>query len=145
MLNNAYRRSFSGAQRKARRLSRNPMGALGLVAQAARKAGSRRGFVRDLWDDFTALLRFVRAWGKGDYRQVPQRSVLFALAALIYFVSPIDAIFDFIPVLGLVDDATVIAFVLNAIRTDLDDFREWELTGGGQAPVIDAETSSAGA
>jgi uncharacterized membrane protein YkvA (DUF1232 family) len=48
--------------------------------------------------------------------------------ALLYFVTPSDLFPDFIPVAGYVDDATIIAFVVNAIKADLDKFLEWEAT-----------------
>lgn len=72
-----------------------------------------------------ALFRLIRAWVKGEY-QVPWRTIVLAIAAIIYLVNPFDAIPDFIPVFGYVDDAAVIAFVINSIRGDLDEFLEWE-------------------
>jgi uncharacterized membrane protein YkvA (DUF1232 family) len=32
--------------------------------------------------------------------------------AIIYFVTPIDLIFDWIPLLGFIDDAAVVVFVI---------------------------------
>ena len=54
----------------------------------------------------------------GDARAGARRTAL--------FVSPIDAIVDVIPVLGLVDDAAVLAWVFRQVRWELDAFREWE-------------------
>lgn len=48
------------------------------------------------------------------------------LAGLIYAVSPIDLIPDFLPG-GFVDDAVVIGWVLKTVHVELDAFREWEL------------------
>jgi uncharacterized membrane protein YkvA (DUF1232 family) len=45
---------------------------------------------------------------------------------IIYFVSPIDLIPDFIPVAGYVNDAAVIAFVVRQVKIDLDKFTAWE-------------------
>jgi uncharacterized membrane protein YkvA (DUF1232 family) len=49
-----------------------------------------------------------------------------ALAAVIYFLNPLDLIPDFIPGIGYLDDATVIAFVFSSIRKDLLKFLDWE-------------------
>jgi len=38
-----------------------------------------------------------------------------ALATLIYAISPIDLIPDFVPVLGWVDDATLVSMLLMAV------------------------------
>jgi uncharacterized membrane protein YkvA (DUF1232 family) len=70
-------------------------------------------------------LRLIRAYAKGDYRAIPWESLLLIVAAIIYFVSPVDAIPDFLPV-RLVDDAVVIAFVVGVVAEELDDFMEWE-------------------
>lgn len=48
------------------------------------------------------------------------------VGGFLYLISPIDAISDFIPVLGLVDDAAVLAWVLRRVRAELDTFRDWE-------------------
>ena len=51
-------------------------------------------------------------------------------AALIYFLNPFDLIPDFLPTLGLVDDATLVALVVASISEDLARFREWEAEQG---------------
>jgi uncharacterized membrane protein YkvA (DUF1232 family) len=48
------------------------------------------------------------------------------VAAVIYFVSPFDLIPDSIPVLGLVDDASVVALVARSNLTLISKFRKWE-------------------
>ena len=41
-------------------------------------------------------------------------------------MSPIDAIPDFIPFVGIIDDAAVVALVLRALRKDVAPFVDWE-------------------
>lgn len=41
--------------------------------------------------------------------------------ALLYFLSPIDIIPDFIPGFGVVDDVIVVCYVLNALFNDIDE------------------------
>ena len=48
------------------------------------------------------------------------------IAALAYFVSPIDAIPDVVPVLGYVDDAVVVACVLHEISDEVSRYRKWK-------------------
>ena len=81
--------------------------------------GSRR-------DDLPVRLRLARAWAGGDYRRVPWKSLVLVVAGLLYFLAPVDAIPDFIPVLGFLDDAAVIAYVLRALQADVRAFEEWE-------------------
>ena len=99
-----------------------------LARRAYDRAQKHPGPLRRVWGEFSTFIRLVRAWSKGEYRQAPWRSIAFAIAALLYFVSPIDAIPDFIPIIGFVDDAFVIALVMRAIRKDVEKFRLWEDT-----------------
>ncbi len=72
------------------------------------------------------LIRLVRAYVKGEYRDLPWETIALAIGALIYFLSPIDLIPDVIPIAGYMDDAAVIGFVVASIHTDLNNFRDWE-------------------
>lgn len=139
IVNRRYLRFFRLAESRARQYVEHPWKAARVVAQASRmsesrKAGAQSAFSRShaggQWQAFKALIRMLRAWSGGRYNKVPVRTVVFGIAALIYFVSPIDAIPDVIPVIGLLDDVTVIGFVLNAIRHDIERFREWEQVEG---------------
>ena len=105
-------------------------------AVAARKTAKRRA--RGPWDggqapskrsvlrDLAAFLRLIRAWAQGRYERFPARSALLIALALGYVVSPIDAIPDFIPFVGVIDDGVVLALVLRALRRDVGPFVEWE-------------------
>ncbi|WP_373713853.1 YkvA family protein [Streptococcus sp.] len=47
---------------------------------------------------------------------------------MIYFFSPIDALPDFILGAGLLDDAFVLNACLKLIKSDVDDFRSWQVS-----------------
>jgi uncharacterized membrane protein YkvA (DUF1232 family) len=42
---------------------------------------------------------------------------------------PLDAIPDFIPGVGYLDDAGVVAMALGAVKAEIDKFRAWEIRG----------------
>jgi uncharacterized membrane protein YkvA (DUF1232 family) len=67
-----------------------------------------------------------RAYARGDYRQVSKSTIILIAAALTYFVSPIDAIFDSLPLGGFLDDAAVLAWVVSEVRAEIEAFRLWE-------------------
>lgn len=46
-------------------------------------------------------------------------------AAIAYFVSPVDVIPDALPIIGYLDDALVLKFVMDFISEDLDAYKEW--------------------
>ena len=79
-----------------------------------------------LWEDIQLLVRLVRASANGKYTGVSVQTLAVIVASILYFISPLDLIPDFIPRVGYVDDAAVIAWVLRSIAEELDDFRRWE-------------------
>ena len=50
------------------------------------------------------------------------------VAALVYLVTPVDIIPDTLGALGFVDDVAVVQTAIEAVRSELDRFREWEDT-----------------
>ena len=47
------------------------------------------------------------------------------MAALVYFITPVDAVPDWVLMLGLLDDLAVLGWVLRRWRSELDTFRDW--------------------
>jgi uncharacterized membrane protein YkvA (DUF1232 family) len=84
-----------------------------------------------LWSDLPLLARLLKAWKRGSYRGLSMRTIVSLAAALLYIVSPIDLMPDFIPGIGLIDDAAVLALLLHSIAQDLAAFRVWEQNRDG--------------
>ena len=72
--------------------------------------------------------RLSRAYASGQYRVLPWKSIMTILAAIIYFVNPVDLIPDFIPAMGLTDDIGILLWVYNSLSTEINKFLEWEKT-----------------
>lgn len=70
--------------------------------------------------------RLLRAYALGQYRNVPWKSLLIIIAAVLYFVSPLDLIPDLLPITGLTDDFAVLLWVYNSVATEIDKFLTWE-------------------
>jgi uncharacterized membrane protein YkvA (DUF1232 family) len=73
-----------------------------------------------------AMLRLIRAYGRGEYRAIAKEALLTIIAAISYLVDPFDLIPDEVPFLGFVDDASVIGFAVTRTRDALDEFMMWE-------------------
>ena len=80
----------------------------------------------------------------GRYRALPKRTLVAMLAGVVYLVNPLDLVADVLPVLGLVDDVAVLAWVTHMIRRDLDSFLAWEREWGDAIDVqaVPADTPS---
>ncbi|PLR83952.1 YkvA family protein [Bacillus sp. V33-4] len=111
---------------KASGYAKDPAKAQNLLKEAMNKANKSRGALADTWDKLQLFFEMIRMWIKGEYRKIPTRSLITILAAIIYFVSPIDIIPDFIIGLGLVDDAAVIVYAFKQISSDIDKFKAWK-------------------
>lgn len=77
-------------------------------------------------DRLRAVPRLVTATMSGRYHgTTPRRLGLMALA-VVYVVSPIDVLPDVLPVLGLADDAMVVAWLAGTVLSETGDFLTWE-------------------
>jgi uncharacterized membrane protein YkvA (DUF1232 family) len=97
-----------------------------LIQKASKKAADKKNALHEVWDRLHLLFDLVTSWRKGEYRKIPTGSILMIIATIIYFVSPIDIVPDFLVGLGILDDAAVIGFTLKQISSDLDKFKLWQ-------------------
>lgn len=119
----AFRRATSDAEDYAG----DPKRLRKLVADAVGKVNViPRGPFADTWPYLMAMIRVIRDYQRGEYRDMAAPKLLIIIAAIIYFVSPFDVIPDWIPILGHIDDAFVISLALKSVRADLDTFMAWE-------------------
>jgi uncharacterized membrane protein YkvA (DUF1232 family) len=144
-----WRRWFERKQRRAVVAVEQPVQLERTANQAEQKAfrSPTGGKLRQAWADIQVLVRLTRAYARGDYRQVSKSTIILIVAALTYFVSPIDAIFDSLPLGGFLDDAAVLAWVISEVRAEIEAFRLWETTSVSpalpSAPPTLPPTSSA--
>jgi uncharacterized membrane protein YkvA (DUF1232 family) len=78
-------------------------------------------------DDFKLLFAVVRDYWHGRYRKIPFWTVAAIVASLLYVLNPFDLIPDFIPLVGQIDDAAVVAACLLMVRQDLHRYKKWKI------------------
>jgi uncharacterized membrane protein YkvA (DUF1232 family) len=120
------RKQFGRDKRRAKEYVNDKQKAAQLIREAIEKANRNKGPLKKLWNKLTTLFRLMKAWAKGEYKEVSTKTILLVIAAIIYFVNPFDVVPDFITGVGFVDDAAVIFFVVTSIQDDLDKFLKWE-------------------
>ena len=84
------------------------------------------GLWRRLIEDLSLLGALIKDYWKGAYREVSPWSILVFTLSIIYVLSPIDVLSDFIPLLGQIDDAFILLFCLYFLEKDLQKYRVWK-------------------
>jgi uncharacterized membrane protein YkvA (DUF1232 family) len=76
-------------------------------------------------EDGQLLLKVVRDYWTGRYRQLPFGTIAAVAFTLIYVLDPFDLVPDFLPIIGQVDDAAVVAACLLLVERDLRSYAQW--------------------
>ncbi|MCL4694540.1 MAG: DUF1232 domain-containing protein [Candidatus Hydrogenedentes bacterium] len=109
----------------ATRVAQDPGQTEKLIRSAERKAARNENAIRQVYKYVVSFSRLLRAYARREYTVVPWGSIILITIALIYFVSPIDLIPDFV-LGGFIDDVALIASIVKQVQSDLDAFRAWE-------------------
>ena len=80
----------------------------------------------DIASRLNVLTRLTKAWRNKEYTEVSYVTVFLSVAILLYFVSPIDLVPDFIPIVGGLDDVLLLGFLLKMIDKEIERFLTWE-------------------
>lgn len=76
----------------------------------------KKGKIAEIWDKVMELWTFAKD------PHAPWAGKAIAIAALVYLITPVDAIPDWIFGLGLVDDASVIAYAIKKLNSDFKEY-----------------------
>jgi uncharacterized membrane protein YkvA (DUF1232 family) len=92
------------------------------IAVARKVRGKKLGGLRE---DVGLLQALCLAYWRGEYRAVSGKAILSVVAGLLYFVSPIDVIPDWLVGVGMLDDIAVLGWVMKTLQGELEAFRAW--------------------
>ena len=67
---------------------------------------------------------YIRDVASGKYKGYKKTHLTLIVAAVLYVVSPIDIIPDFLIVAGLIDDAAIIAWAFNEMSKELAQYKK---------------------
>lgn len=85
----------------------------------------RIGLWRRLLEDLRLFGALMKDCWKGEYRDVSLASIAVSIFVVIYLITPIDVLSDFVPILGQVDDALILLFFICFIERDLQKYHRW--------------------
>ena len=80
----------------------------------------------DTWDEVLLVVEMIKSWAQGDYQDISKKSVIMMIAAIIYFVAPLDAVPDFLFGWGYLDDLAVLRLVFGQIKVEMEKFKDWK-------------------
>ena len=81
-----------------------------------------------LFDDLMLLSALVKDYWKGRYRKIPYKAVAAIAFTILYVLNVVDLVPDFIPGLGLLDDATIVGLCLKLVSYDMEQYKLWKTT-----------------
>lgn len=117
---------FDKLYRQAERLISSDTHISRLLDEVFLKLGEATEVFYKTQDSIIALARMLRSWMEGDYKNISSKSILAVVAALLYFVNPLDFIPDFIPVIGQLDDILILGFLIKTLNKEIERFMAWE-------------------
>ena len=141
-MSNLKNKTFQNALRKAAGIAADPKKISELISSVSDKMSDmdeNKKRVSGFFDKIRTLLRMLRSYINGEYRQIPWKSLLMIIGSLLYFLMPLDLIPDFIPVTGFADDISIIFLVFNGINEDIEAFLDYERSKGSN--VTDSQTN----
>ncbi len=119
---------FIRAFENAKRIFSNKEKVLETLDNAFQKSldlENEKGEISSLTKKVKLFILMIKSYVKGEYREVPFKSILLIFAGLIYFINPFDLIGDFIPGIGYIDDIGIILWILKSVEDDVLRFKEY--------------------
>ena len=92
--------------------------------------------------DLMLFVSLIKDYYKGNYRDIPYKTISAGVVGLLYTLNPIDIIPDFIPFIGHIDDALVLTFCLKLIEKDLQKYQTWKKNQSTPKPTINVKKKS---
>ena len=71
------------------------------------------------------FISLVRSYIRKEYQDLPIGTIIAIVSALIYIVSPVDLIPDFLPGVGHLDDAAMVVACLKLVNSDVEEYVNW--------------------
>ncbi|WP_373708304.1 YkvA family protein [Kaistella sp.] len=101
--------------------------------QLAKEAFKHKGFISKI----PVIIRMMKsATRKGGYKP-HLKDVIIPALVLVYLISPIDIIPDWIPVIGVLDDLALLTFAIPLLVKEAEKFIAWEVSQNMQDNMID--------
>jgi uncharacterized membrane protein YkvA (DUF1232 family) len=126
MKRSAWNAFFKNMIRSARLLIKNRDQLAEVIREALDKIRKHSAAIREILADLETIIRLLKSWLSGDYTEIPHKTIVIFIAAILYYLNPFDVVPDIIPAVGYVDDVSVVAWVIKSFKDEVNKFRDWE-------------------
>lgn len=96
------------------------------VREGITKADANKSALANVWEQLQLLFSLTKDYTNGNYTSIPKTTMISVLAALLYFISPLDLVPDFLVGLGFLDDAVILGFVIKKVSKELEKYKAWK-------------------
>ena len=86
-----------------------------------------------VWNTIPRMLKMFKSYENKEYDTFPIATTLGIVIFALYLILPADLIPDVIPFVGIVDDGSVLLFLMMLAQMDLDKFETWSATNKNKA------------
>ena len=118
---------FSSSKTKASELMEDKEKTKKKLNEAYVKASKNKENMGSIWDQFQILLSLAKDYFNGSYKDISKNSILAIVAGMLYFLSPVDLIPDFILGFGLIDDVFILGLVIKQVSLDIQKYQKWKV------------------
>ena len=84
--------------------------------------------LKNVQEQLQFMYKYILDVYNGNYTNYNLTSLIIAIAAIIYVVTPIDILPDVLPIIGWTDDVTVILYVFDIINAELEQYKQFITT-----------------
>lgn len=81
--------------------------------------------VQEAVEPIMVFKRMIQAHRSGQFK-VSNKTLGLIVLGLVYFITPLDIIPDFLPLIGFADDLSVLIAIYNSVKHEVDAFKAWE-------------------
>ncbi len=81
-------------------------------------------------DSLKSFYEYIKDSTSGRYKNYSVAKLTLVIAAVIYVVSPLDFLPDYIPFIGFTDDVSIVVWTAKTMKEEINAYRSWKNNSG---------------
>lgn len=109
-----------------------------LSEKAQKKMGDGNEKLQEGFKQIKKFILMIKDFFKNDFL-IDKKELMMMIGGLVYFISPIDIVPDFIPFAGLLDDMAIIMYIAKQLTGTVEHYETYKRDFEVRDDVIDVE------